>query len=112
MTTPRGEGGERERLGGKERDRERDRPRLTCIEDLLGLVESRHGWAGHGHGVLTLARLHRVVILTVIVGVEELLEPLDKLKVVLELPLYQLVHWDDLGVNCNRTVDESIVKRP
>lgn len=67
------------------------------VEDLLGgLVESRHGRVGCGHGVLALPRLHRVVMLSVVVGVEELLKPLDELKVVLELSLHQLVYWNDL----------------
>lgn len=68
----------------------------TCVHDLLGLVESRHGWVGHGHCVLPLACLHRVILFPVVVGIEKLLEPLHKLKVVLELALYQLVNRDDL----------------
>lgn len=42
------------------------------------------------------ARLHRVVLPSVVVCVEELFEPLQKLKVVLKAALYQLVHRDDL----------------
>jgi hypothetical protein len=33
----------------------------------------------------------------IVVGIEELLEPLEELKVVLEPSLYQPVHWDYLG---------------
>lgn len=72
-------------------------PPLTSIEDLLGFVEGRHGRTGHG--VLALASLHRVVFFPIIVGIKELLEPLHKLKVVLELAFYQLVNRDDLGKN-------------
>lgn len=61
-----------------------------------GFVESRHGRVGCGHGVLALSRLHGVVLLSIVVGIEELLKPLDKLKVVLELPLHQFVYWNDL----------------
>lgn len=42
------------------------------------------------------ARLHRVVLPPVVVCVEELFEPLQKLKVILKAALYQLVHRDDL----------------
>lgn len=63
---------------------------------LGGFVEGRRCRVGGGHGVLTLPGLHRVVLLPIIVGIEELLEPLDELKVVLELPLHQFVYWDDL----------------
>lgn len=65
---------------------------------LGGFVEGRCCRVGGGHGVLTLPGLHRVILLPVIVGIEELLEPLDELKVVLELPLHQFVYWDDLEV--------------
>lgn len=61
-----------------------------------GFVESWRGGVGCGHGILTLPRLHWVVLLPIVVGVKELLKPLDKLKVVLELPLHQFVYWDDL----------------
>lgn len=59
-------------------------------------VERRRGRVGYGQCVLTLPRLHWVVHLPIIVGVEELFKPLDKLKVVLELPFHQFVDWDDL----------------
>lgn len=53
-------------------------------------------WVGGRGHVLPLSGEQRVVLLAVVVGVEELLEPLHKLKVVLELPFYQLLHGDDL----------------
>ena len=43
-----------------------------------------------------MSGLQRVVLLAVIVGVEELLEPLDELKVVLELAFDKLLYGDDL----------------
>ena len=46
---------------------------------------------------LVAPRLHRVVVLAAgVVGVEELLEPLEELEVVLELGLHQLVHLNTL----------------
>lgn len=53
-------------------------------------------WVGGRGHVLPLSGEQRVVLLAVVVGVEELLEPLHKLKVVLELPFYELLHGDDL----------------
>lgn len=40
---------------------------------------------------------HRIVLAAVIVGVEELLEPLEELEVVLEPALNQFVNWNDLS---------------
>lgn len=59
-------------------------------------VERRRGRVGYGLCVLALPRLHWVVHLPIVVGVEELFKPLDELKVVLELPFHQFVDWDDL----------------
>ena len=74
----------------------------TLVECLLGgLVEGRHGCAWE-HCFLPLPCLHRVVRFTVIVGIKEFLKPLHKLKIVLELPLHQLVHWNDLGTRKGR----------
>ena len=52
---------------------------------------------------LSPPRPHRVVLVKVVVGVKELLEPLDKLKVVLEPALDQLLHRDDLGADVRTT---------
>ena len=49
--------------------------------------------AAHVHAT---PRRIRVVVLAAVVGVEELLEPLDELKVVLEAALHQLVDRHDL----------------
>lgn len=57
--------------------------------------------------LLALPCKYRVVFFPVVVGVEKLLEPLEELKIVLELALHQPLHWDDLrtkdggsGVRC------------
>lgn len=47
---------------------------------------------------MALSCLHRVILLPIIVGIKEFLKPLDKLKVVLKLPLHQFVYWNDLEV--------------
>ena len=62
----------------------------------LGFVDKVITWIGSGCDVLTLSGLQRVVLLPIIVGVKELLEPLNKFKVVLELSFYQLLHRDYL----------------
>ena len=62
---------------------------LWQVEDLLAGVR----W---GNGILTLPGCNRVVFFTVIIGIKELLKPLDELKIVLELPLHQFVYWNDL----------------
>ena len=46
--------------------------------------------------LLALPCQHGVVFFSVIVGIEKLLKPLEKLKVVLELALHQLLDRDDL----------------
>lgn len=68
----------------------------TCIHDLLGLAEGRHGGVWDWHGVLALSRLHRVILFPIIVGVKELLKPLNILKIVLKFALHQFVNWDNL----------------
>ena len=60
------------------------------------------GGPGPGATAALAAQVHaaprhvRVVVLAAVVGVEELLEPLDELKVVLEAALHQLVDRHDL----------------
>lgn len=73
-------------------------PDITCSANgFLGFVEDVITWVWGGRDVLALPRQQRVVLLPVIVGVEELLKPLDELEVVLELALHQPLHRDDLG---------------
>lgn len=78
-----------------------------------GLLRRFHGGGQHGGGLLDLAGAsggrcashahgepfpltQRVVIRAPVVGVKELLEPLQEFKVILEAPLHQLVDWHDL----------------
>lgn len=53
-------------------------------------------WVGGRGHILPLSGEQRVVLLAVVVGVEELLEPLHELKVVLKLPFHELLYGDDL----------------
>lgn len=65
---------------------------LWQVEDLLAGIWRRNG-------VLALSGLHRVVLLPVVVGVEELLEPLNEVQVVLKPSLDELLYRDDLRGN-------------
>lgn len=62
---------------------------LRQVEDLLAGI-------GRGDGVLALSGCHGVVLFTVVVCVEELLEPLDEVQVVLESAFDQFLHGNDL----------------
>lgn len=84
-----------------------DVSRLLYLPGLLLLWEHGSGTGTDGsHAQLILdgalahgyakASLERIIIPAVIVGVHELLEPLQVLKVVLEPALDQLVHWNYL----------------
>lgn len=63
---------------------------------LLGQVEDLLAGVGRGDGVLALPGCHRVVLFTVVVGVIELLEPLDEVQVVLESAFDQFLDRNDL----------------
>ena len=64
----------------------------------------RHPGAGSWHPTTTSARADRcvspcrdsVVVLSLVIGIEETLEPLQKLKVVLEASFHQFVHQNNL----------------
>lgn len=60
------------------------------VEDLLAGV----WW---GDGILTLSGIQRVVLFAIVVGIKELLEPLDEVKIVLESAFDQFLHWDNLN---------------
>jgi len=49
---------------------------------------------------LTRTRIHRIIVMQVVIGIKKLLEPLDKLKVVLKSAFRQLLYRNDL---CNET---------
>lgn len=67
---------------------------VTCVP--LWSVAKMITWVGGRDCVLPLPGQNRVILLPVIVGVKELFEPLNELKVVLELPFDQLLHGNDL----------------
>ena len=62
---------------------------LWQVEDLLAGVR----W---GNGILTLPGCDRVVLFTVVIGVKELLEPLDEIKIVLKSAFHQFLHRNNL----------------
>lgn len=62
---------------------------LGQVEDLLARIR----W---GNGILTLSGFHRVILFTIVVGVKELLKPLDEIQVVLESAFHQFLHWNYL----------------
>lgn len=62
----------------------------------LWFVDKVITWIGGRGHVLPLPGQHGVVLLPVIVGVEELLEPLDEFKVVLEFSFDELFYWNYL----------------
>lgn len=62
---------------------------LWQVEDLLPRI-----W--RGNSILALSGLDRVVFLPVVVGVEELLEPLNEVQVVLKSSLDELLYRDYL----------------
>jgi len=68
---------------------------VTCWAS-LGPVGKVITWVRGSRDLLALPGLQRVILFAVVVGVEELLEPLDELKVVLELALDQFLHGHDL----------------
>lgn len=51
---------------------------------LLGQVEDLLTRVRRGDGILTLSGLNGVVLFPVIIGVKELLKPLDEIKIVLK----------------------------
>lgn len=65
---------------------------------LLGQVKDLLSGVWRGNGVLTLSRHHRVVLLTIIIGVEEFFEPLNEIQVVLKPTLDELLYWNYLQV--------------
>lgn len=63
---------------------------LRKVEDLL----TRIRW---WDGILTLSCLNWVIFFTIIVGVKELLKPLDEIKIVLKSAFDQFLHRNDLN---------------
>lgn len=86
-----------------------EQPEQTCggraggMEGFLWQVKDLLPGIWRGNGILALSGLDRVVLLPVVVGVEELLEPLNEVQVVLKSPLDELLHRDNLrgkGTGC------------
>lgn len=73
----------------------------VCYVEIV--AAAAHAAAAVAAMPITVAQLksaplsHRIVVAAVIVGVEELLEPLEELEVVLETALNQFVNWNDLS---------------
>ena len=68
---------------------------VRVLTRLLGCrCQSIHGSSG-SHG-LAFSGINGVVVVTVVVGIKELLEPLTELEVVLESPFYQFLNGDCL----------------
>lgn len=63
---------------------------LGQVEDLLTRVR----W---GDGILTLSGCNWVILFTIVVGVEELLKPLDEIKIVLKSAFDQFLHRNNLN---------------
>lgn len=63
---------------------------LWQVEDLLAGVR-------RGNGILTLPGCNWVILFTVIIGIKELLEPLDEIKIVLKSAFHQFLHRNNLN---------------
>lgn len=70
--------------------------RAGGVVGLLWQVEDLLAGIGRRDGVLALPGRHWVVLFTIVVGVEELLEPLDEIQVVLESAFDQFLYRNDL----------------
>lgn len=68
------------------------------VEDLLSGIWRRNS-------ILSLSRLQRLVFLPVVVGIEELLKPLNEVQVVLKSSLDKFLDRDDL--RCGETGREN-----
>ena len=63
---------------------------LWQVEDLLTRVR-------RGDGILTLSGCNWVILFTVIIGIKELLKPLDEIKIVLKSTFDQFLHRNNLS---------------
>lgn len=63
---------------------------LWQVEDLL----TRIRW---GNGILTLSGCNWVILFTIVIGIKELLKPLDEIKIVLKPPFNQFLHRNNLN---------------
>lgn len=67
------------------------------MEGLLGQVEDLLSGVRWGDGILPLSGLDRVIVFTIVVGIEELLEPLNEVKIVLKPAFDKLLYGDNLS---------------
>ncbi len=86
-----------------------------CMVGLLWQVEDLLTRVRWGNGILTLSGCNWVVLFTIVIGIKELLKPLDEIKIVLKSAFDQLLHWNNLnqgekeGRNMN-SVEEKLQK--
>lgn len=71
--------------------------RAGCMEGLLWQVEDLLTGVRRGEGILTLSGCNWVVFFAVVIGIEELLKPLDEIKVVLKSAFDQFLHRNNLN---------------
>lgn len=55
-----------------------------CMVGLLWQVEDLLARIRRGNGILTLSGCNWVILFTIVIGVKELLKPLDEIKIVLK----------------------------
>lgn len=67
-----------------------------CMVGLLWEVEDLLTGVRWGNGILTLSGCDRVVLFTVIIGIKELLKPLDEIEIVLKSAFDQFLHRNNL----------------
>lgn len=64
---------------------------------LLWQVENLLTGVGRGNGILTLSGCDRVVLFTIVIGIKELLEPLDEVQIVLKSAFNEFLHRNNLN---------------
>ena len=67
------------------------------MEGLLWQVKDLLTGVRRGNGILTLSGCHRVVLFTVVIGIKELLKPLNEIQIVLKSALDQFLHRNNLN---------------
>lgn len=67
-----------------------------CMVGLLRQVEDLLTGVRWGNGILTLSGCNWVVLFTVVIGIKELLEPLDEIEIVLKSAFDQFLYRNNL----------------
>lgn len=78
-----------------------------CMVGLLWQVEDLLTGVGWGDGILTLSGSNRVIFFTVVIGIKELLKPLDEVKIVLKSAFDQFLHRNNLNQGCGTKADKT-----